>query len=86
MHDSDNRIAQMRRQSNQSRGHQVVMSSHQRLQAVESIGDELDDTLNFKINSVLKSEFSKLCKQRESNISRELKLYMRAAVASGQLL
>ncbi|MFA0968786.1 hypothetical protein [Pseudomonas amygdali] len=51
----------------------------------EAIGDELDTTLNFKLNSGLKSEFDKLCKENESNISRELKLYMKAAVISGKL-
>ena len=49
------------------------------------ISHELDTTVNFKVNSVLKQEFEELCKARHSNVSRELKLFMLNSVRSGSL-
>lgn len=46
---------------------------------------ELDTTFNFKLNSVLKSEFELLCKSNHSNMSRELKVYMEKCVKRNSL-
>lgn len=49
------------------------------------IPTESDTTANFKLNSVLKEEFEKLCKANHSNLSRELKQYMTYAVKTKDL-
>lgn len=46
---------------------------------------DLDTTFNFKVNSLLKSEFEKVCKKTHSNPSREIKLFMLRAVKTGRL-
>lgn len=55
---------------------------------VEKISEsfqDLDTTMNFKVNSLLKAEFEKLCKKSHSNPSREIKLFMLRAVRQGRL-
>lgn len=54
--------------------------------ALHHIGDELDSTINFRINSVLKSEFEKVCKRNHSSISRELKRFMTEVVRTQSIL
>lgn len=57
-------------------------------QVVEKLEDsfsDLDTTLNIKVNSLLKSEFEKLCKKNHSNLSRELKFFMLRAVKQNRL-
>ena len=83
MNSESDRIDQLRKRSSRIADDRSSLTAYTRLDVV---GDDLDDTLNFKINSGLKSEFAKLCKQNESNISRELKLYMRAAITAGKLI
>lgn len=46
---------------------------------------DLDTTMNFKVNSLLKSEFEQVCKKSHSNPSREIKLFMLRAVRQGRL-
>lgn len=46
---------------------------------------ELDSTVNFKVNSVLKQQFDELCKSKHSNVSRELKIFMTKAVQAQEL-
>lgn len=46
---------------------------------------ELDTTFNFKVNSLLKSEFEQVCKKTHSNPSREIKLFMLRAIKAGRL-
>ena len=41
---------------------------------IEQSLSNLDTTMNFKVNSLLKAEFDKLCKKSHSNSSREIKL------------
>ena len=41
---------------------------------VEESFSDLDTTMNFKVNSLLKDEFNKVCKKSHSNFSREIKL------------
>lgn len=57
-------------------------------QVVEKLEDsfsDLDTTLNIKVNSLLKSEFEKLCKKNHSNLSRELKFFMLRSVKQNRL-
>jgi hypothetical protein len=82
MRDID-KLETFRARSSKVQDNRDALTAHARF---DQIGEELDSTLNFKVNSGLKSEFEKLCKNNESNVSREIKLYMRAAVISGKLL
>ncbi|WP_268796417.1 hypothetical protein [Pseudomonas huanghezhanensis] len=83
MNEEEDKLVQFRNQSNRVRDQRAGLTAFKRLDAV---GEELDSTLNFRVNSGLKAEFEKLCRQSESNIARELKLYMRAAITAGRLL
>lgn len=46
--------------------------------------DELDGVVNFRVSSLLKEEFNKVCKENQSTISRELKRYMLTVVKQGR--
>ena len=46
---------------------------------------DLDDVINFRVSSVLKDEFNKICKDEQSTISRELKRYMLLVIKQGHL-
>lgn len=83
MNSENDRIDQLRQRSTRIGNDRSSLTAYKRIQ---SIGEDLDSTLNFKLNSGLKAEFEKLCKQNDSNVSRELKRYMRAAVIAGSLL
>lgn len=83
MSEDESKLAAFRSRSDRILDQRAGLTAHKRLDA---IGDSLDSTLNFRVNSGLKQEFEKLCKQSESTVARELKLYMRAAVTSGKLL
>ena len=50
---------------------------------IEQSLSNLDTTMNFKVNSLLKSEFDKLCKKSHSNSSREIKLLCFALFVRG---
>ena len=52
---------------------------------VEESFSDLDTTMNFKVNSLLKDEFNKVCKKSHSNFSREIKLFMLNAVKQGKI-
>ncbi|WP_443690742.1 hypothetical protein [Pseudomonas sp.] len=54
--------------------------------ALRNVSDDLDSTLNFRVNSGLKAEFDKLCRENHSTIARELKRFMTAAIRSGKVL
>lgn len=60
---------------------------HKRLlvDEIEESLSNLDTTMNFKVNSLLKSEFDKLCKKSHSNSSREIKLFMLRSVRQGRI-
>lgn len=45
----------------------------------------LDTTINLKINSELKKDFERICKENHSNISREIKLFMSDVVKKNSL-
>ncbi|WP_143514982.1 hypothetical protein [Pseudomonas syringae] len=54
--------------------------------ALAKVTSDLDSTLNFRVNSGLKLEFDKLCKENHSTIARELKRYMTAAISQSKLI
>jgi hypothetical protein len=60
---------------------------HKRLlvDEIEQSLSNLDTTMNFKVNSLLKAEFDKLCKKSHSNSSREIKLFMLRSVRQGRI-
>lgn len=45
-----------------------------------NLADNQDDRINFRINSVIKQEFERLCKVRKSTLSREIKRMMVQAI------
>lgn len=55
------------------------------VKTVEDSFSNLDTTMNFKVNSVLKEQFDQLCKRSHSNPSREIKLFMLRSVRQGRL-
>lgn len=55
------------------------------LSKVEDSFSVLDSTMNFKVNSLLKEEFNKVCKKSHTNSSREIKLFMLNAVKQGKI-
>lgn len=46
---------------------------------------KLDSVINFKVNSHLKAEFDRVCKENHSNLSRELKVFMLNVIKQGHL-
>ncbi len=46
---------------------------------------KLDSVINFKVNKHLKAEFDRICKENQSNLSRELKVFMLKVVKQGHL-
>ena len=57
----------------------------QNLQKIKSNASNLDDVLTFRVNSALKKEFSRICKENQSSASSELKRYMLKIVEQGSL-
>lgn len=57
----------------------------ERVEKIDESFHDLDTTMNFKVNSLLKSEFEQVCKKSHSNPSREIKLFMLRAVRQGRL-
>lgn len=79
----DDRLDRFKERADQAVSQRAGITISQRL---APIGDDLDTTLNFRVNSGLKAQFEKLCKQNHSSVARELKQYMRSAVHLGKLL
>ena len=57
----------------------------QKLEKIKSNASNLDDVLTFRVNSALKKEFSRICKENQSSASSELKRYMLKIVEQGSL-
>ena len=55
-----------------------------RVEKISESFQDLDTTMNFKVNSLLKAEFEQVCKKSHSNPSREIKLFMLRAVRQGR--
>lgn len=54
--------------------------------AMSKAGTDLNDTVNFRVNSGLKAEFDKLCRENHTSISRELKRFMTEAIRTQRIL
>ena len=63
----------------------TIEEHRQKLEQVESSFNDLDTRFNFKVNSLLKAEFEKICLASHSNPSRELKLFMLDVVRKGRI-
>lgn len=55
----------------------------QKLEKIKSNVSDLDDVLTLRVNSALKKEFSRICKDNQSSASSELKRYMLKIVEQG---
>lgn len=64
---------------------QGIEDHRQLSENIEQSFSDLDTTMNFKVNSLLKAQFEQLCKKSHSNPSREIKLFMLRAVKQGRL-
>lgn len=53
--------------------------------AMKNVTNELNISVNFRVNSGLRDEFEKVCKANHSNMSRELKRYMTAVVQTQRI-
>jgi hypothetical protein len=56
-----------------------------KFQKIKSNISDLDDVVTFRVNSALKKEFSRICKENQSSSSSELKRYMLKIVEQGSL-
>lgn len=64
---------------------QGVEEKRELLAKIEDSFSDLDTTMNFKVNSLLKEEFNKVCKKSHTNSSREIKLFMLSVVKQGKI-
>jgi hypothetical protein len=51
-----------------------------------TLADSQNDRINFRINSVIKEEFERLCNARSSTLSREIKRFMVESIRKQKLL
>ena len=66
----------------------LLLETHfkkQKLDKIKTNAHDLDDVLTFRVNSALKKEFSRICKENQSSASSELKRYMLKIVEQGSL-
>lgn len=56
-----------------------------KVQKIKSNISDLDDVVTFRVNSALKKEFSRICKENQFSSSSELKRYMLKIVEQGSL-
>ena len=71
--------------SNLKNMQKCIDEKRQLIEKIEESFSQLDTTINFKVNNLLKSEFEKLCKKNHSNTSRELKLFMLRSIRANRL-
>ncbi|AKE69984.1 TPA: hypothetical protein ACGJ7L_006651 [Pseudomonas aeruginosa] len=65
---------------------QQLRANQERVSRVlANLADNQDDRINFRINSVIKGEFDRLCKARGSTLSREIKRIMVEAIRKQKL-
>jgi hypothetical protein len=57
----------------------------QHIEKIENSFQDLDTTMNFKVNSLLKTEFEQVCKKSHSNPSREIKLFMLKSIKNNSI-
>ena len=66
----------------------LLLETHfksKKLDKIKTNAHDLDDVLTFRVNSALKKEFSRICKENQSSASSELKRYMLKIVEQGSL-
>ena len=63
----------------------TIEQRKEKFKQIEGSFSDLDARFNFKVNSLLKSEFEKICFASHSNPSRELKLFMLDVVRKGHI-
>ena len=61
------------------------IQNKQKLHDIKKNAHDFDDVLTFRVNSALKKEFSRICKENQSSASSELKRYMLKIVEQGSL-
>lgn len=64
---------------------QEALEKRLKIEKIENASNDLDSVINFKVNSLMKEEFERICKKSHSNVSRELKLYMFQVIKQGKL-
>lgn len=62
-----------------------MLERQRRFEQINAESHNLDTVINFKVNSVVKSEFDAICKTAHSSVSRELKLYMLDVIKKGKI-
>jgi hypothetical protein len=62
-----------------------IAEKQRRFEQIKIESHNLDTVINFKVNSLVKSEFEQICKDAHSSVSRELKLFMLDVIKSGKL-
>lgn len=65
--------------------HEAQAMKKQKIEECLQKQHELDTVVNFKVNSTVKKEFERICKENHSNLSRELKVFMLAVIKQGRL-
>lgn len=65
--------------------HERMLERQRRFEQIDADSHNLDAVINFKVNSVVKSEFDAICKNAHSSVSRELKLYMLSVIKQGKI-
>lgn len=63
----------------------TIEQRREKFEQIEGSFNDLDARFNFKVNSLLKAEFEKICLASHSNPSRELKLFMLDVVRKGRI-
>ena len=62
-----------------------LLEIKQHIEKIENSFQDLDTTMNFKVNSLLKTEFEQVCKKSHSNPSREIKLFMLKSIKNNSI-
>lgn len=65
--------------------HKSLDERKQLIEKVEDSFQDLDTTMNLKVNSLLKEQFDQVCKKSHSNPSREIKLFMLRSVKKNSI-
>ncbi|KPX24330.1 hypothetical protein ALO71_200025 [Pseudomonas amygdali pv. dendropanacis] len=80
----DDRVSSFRHRSEKLKNSHRDLGIY-KVQEAENSG-VLDATLTFRINSILKQHFEKLCKSEHTTVSREIKRFITEAVRTQRLL
>ncbi|WP_338524590.1 hypothetical protein NUH87_02635 [Pseudomonas batumici] len=64
---------------------QLIDNQERITKVLANLADSNDGRINFRINSIIKEEFERLCNVRQSTLSRELKRFMIEAIRRQKL-